>query len=91
VNKRRGILYCSHPDYHGMGPWHDWVMVMFAINGNCVISQLIREKHCENTVSSLMNIHAKKLYNLVKKMIMKMIPFCIRWEKETGQVVEGRT
>jgi len=45
--KRRGILYHSHPDYWSMGPWHDWVMVMFAMNGNHVISQPIREKHCE--------------------------------------------
>jgi len=45
--KKRGILYCSHPDYCSMGPWHDWVMVTFAMHGNCVVSQFIRDRHCE--------------------------------------------
>jgi len=54
--KRRGTLFCSHPDYHGMDPWHAWVMVTFAMHGNYVISQSIREEHCENIVSSLTNI-----------------------------------
>ena len=45
--KRSGILYRSHPDYHGVGPWHDWVMVMFAMNGNHVLFQATRQKHRE--------------------------------------------
>ncbi len=44
VYKRRGILY---PDYCSMGPWHDWVMVTCAMHGNCVVSQFIRDRHCE--------------------------------------------
>ncbi len=40
-------MYCSYPDYCSMGPWHDWVMVTFTIHGNHVISQAIRERHCE--------------------------------------------
>ena len=45
--KRSGILYHSHPDYCGMGPWHDWVMVTFAMNGNCVLLQATRQTHRE--------------------------------------------
>jgi len=45
--KRSDILYRSHPDYHIMGPWHDWVMVTFAMDGNHVLLQSIRQKHRE--------------------------------------------
>ena len=38
-------MYHSHPDYCIMGPWHDWVMVTFAMNGNHVLSQSMRQKH----------------------------------------------
>jgi len=26
-------LYQAHPNYQSIGPWHDWVMVTFAEDG----------------------------------------------------------
>ena len=58
--KRSGILYCSHPDYCSMGPWHDWVMVTFAMNGNCVLLRSIRQKHSEKYFFQLDEYPCKK-------------------------------
>jgi len=27
--KREGTCYHAHPNYHQLGPWHNWVMVMY--------------------------------------------------------------
>jgi hypothetical protein len=43
--KRSGNLYRAHPDYRGMGPWHDWVMVTFAQAGARLIAQATRNHH----------------------------------------------
>jgi hypothetical protein len=24
---RGGQIFCAHPNYHGKGPWRDWVMI----------------------------------------------------------------
>jgi len=91
-------LYCSHPDYHGMGPWHDWVMVMFALNGNCVISQSIRQRHCKKYCFQPDEYPCKMLGFLKchdNAVIIAVVQSCKENdhnpnEKETGNVVGGR-
>ena len=95
-----------------MGPWHDWVMVKFTMNGNHVISQLMRERHCEKycfqpdeypckILASWDVVAMLKLLllcNLVRRIIMKMIPFVSEmgkgdwaccWRQDTTIVAYG--
>jgi len=103
--KRSGILYHSHPDYRGMGPWHDWVMVMFAMNGNRVLLQATRQKHREKYCFQPDEYPCKSFGFLkchANGEIVAVVQSCKendhdndsilyqRWEKETDNVIGGR-